>query len=482
MFSSDSCIHVHKFGGSSLQRPSSFLRVSNLVIKERDEFNPDISVVVLSARGGLTDTLHDLVREARTGQTFNAGLHKLEIQQQDFIQKLFGLDELCVKDQSWSFFRAEIHALDGDLAWLQKSLLEIQEGSPKQESITSAIAGLGEIWSARLFNAMLTLRGLHSDWLNARNFIYTHKNGGLKDIDLDRSRDALLQGTHSFFRPFWVVTGYISSTWDGLPSTLGRNGSDYSASLFASLVNAEKLTIWSDVDGILSIDPDLKEPAVSLAQVSYDEADELARLGAGVLHSHTIQPLKGSPTRLVLKNSLQPTIPGTEVLKEGRACLGVTTGLSSVQVLVFNVPENQEEQLTIDIPGSKCLAKVHEGQKLFLAIEKDDVQEVLKGMGESVLEENHPDKACLRLHGIYTTSMVAWVSHDIGTSETNRRLWSQLLKKGRRQLAFCCTNQHSLMAFFKTERHEIPTRILHRGVYGTKINSNSGGPLLAHVS
>ena len=477
--------HVHKFGGSSLVTPDAFFRVRNLLLREYEKHHPDRIVVVLSARGGLTDKLHQLARKGTGENPFQEELHNLINGQRSFARRLFSRMELSEPFLTAQLYALEMQALTEDFCRLRKSLLELH-GSPEQiDTMTSFIVGFGEIWSVRMLNVLLSTCVHGSESINSRAFLFTQRYGGAKDVDYTRSKSALQSHTAYSKNKFWVVTGYISSTADGAPSTLGRNGSDYSASIVSSLLGAERLTIWSDVDGILSIDPDLNEPAVNLHTVSYDEAEELAHLGAGVLHSHTIQPLIGTRTRLVLRNSLQSESPGTEVLTKGSSSRGVATGLSSVQFLVFHCAANFQQEIELYRIRLHYLALVQEGERVIIAVEEKNAQHLLKSVNKYWrlrAEEGDSDPTVLKLNNMFSGSMAAWVRHDIGESEQDKSIWEKLIKKGNRLLVFCSANRHSLMAFYKIQSHHIPTRLLHRGVYNKQMKSRSIKSNFAQVS
>jgi len=465
--------HVHKFGGSSLVDPEAFFRVAEIVVREAGRHSGSQTIVVLSARGGLTDQLHELYDAGLKGSDCSIQLRRLRDEQLGFIRQLFfSIHEARATPKGPELRRAVLE-LDRDLAWVERRLRELAILSDTRKTIYAQIVGLGEIWSARLFSQMLQSLGFPSGWLNARSFLYALPNGGSKDIDFERSQESWKRSLSEVQSPFTIVTGYVSTTSDGLPSTLGRNGSDFSAALVARLASAESLTIWSDVDGILSIDPDLQEPAVHLDVISYCEADELARLGAGVLHSHTVRPLRHTSTHLLLKNSLDQEINGSRICRDSHSQAGVVTGLSEIRILILHAEEDVISNLNLRDSGLSLLTHRAVGNQLFLAFEVQETRTVFSWL-RSIRNTGNYDS--LRLGQMLTGCLVAWVRHDIASDCAANSLWQSWMKKAGRQLVFETQTEHALIGMLRIRGHAIPTRLIHRKVleeYRCQVPTNS---------
>src|SRR5690606_3567407 len=182
--------------------------------------------------------------------------------------------------------------------------------------VVAAIArvhGVGETVSSRLVQA--ALGGEAGGWrrLDAREVLVVHPDEIGVAPDLDASRTLLDAWRARHGDGNVVVTGFVARCADGRATTLGRNGSDHSAALLADLFDADALTIWTDVDGVLSADPRLVPDAVCLASMSYAEANELAYFGARVLHPRTLAPLQARGIPLLIRNTLRPDVPGTRI-------------------------------------------------------------------------------------------------------------------------------------------------------------------------
>src|SRR6185369_3346969 len=146
-----------------------------------------------------------------------------------------------------------------------------------------------ELWSAQLLHAYLESQDHRSSWLDAREVLVVEPNSNTVAVDWQLSKQKL-QARHFEETDFLVITGYIASTHDGVATTLKRNGSDLSASIFGALLGADSVTIWTDVDGVFSADPRRVPEAVVIPELSYQEAAELAYFGAKVIHPSTMSP------------------------------------------------------------------------------------------------------------------------------------------------------------------------------------------------
>ena len=175
------------------------------------------------------------------------------------------------------------------------------------------VLAIGERLSALLLSQLLKQRGLAATALDARDFLR------LKQHQPDWAQSAALLSALSQSDAIQVVTGYIARDEKGRSITLGRNGSDYSATLLGALVNAAEVTIWTDVKAIYSADPRKVKAALPYSQVSWQQACQLAQLGNPVLHARTLSPLTGTATALLVRSSYQPQYAGCKVVQQDHA-------------------------------------------------------------------------------------------------------------------------------------------------------------------
>lgn len=348
---------LHKFGGSSLANPECYQRVVNIL----REYSSATDLVVVSAAGKTTNRLIEFVEALdKDGRIAHECLQTLRQFQLELIEALL---EGEVASQLTATIQQEFTAL-GELT------------APLSEAQKAQVLGHGEVWSSRLLAALLCQHDLQAVAQDARAFLRAEV-GAQPEVDRARSypliKEALAQ--HAYCRV--VITGFMAQNSDGETVLLGRNGSDYSATVIGALAEVERVTIWSDVAGVYSADPRLVSDACLLPLLRLDEASELARLAAPVLHSRTLQPVAQSAMDLSLRCSYQPEAGSTQierVLASGRGAK-IITSLDDVLIV----------QLTF--------GHGHDFDRL--------ESEVLEGLKRAQLEplayELEPDQHCLRL-------------------------------------------------------------------------------------
>ncbi|MCY9825179.1 bifunctional aspartate kinase/homoserine dehydrogenase II [Vibrio chagasii] len=348
---------LHKFGGSSLADPECYLRVVNIL----REYSSATDLVVVSAAGKTTNRLIDFVEALdKDGRIAHECLQTLRQFQLELIEALL---EGEPAEQLTATIQQEFTAL-GELT------------APLSEAQKAQVLGHGEVWSSRLLAALLCQHDLQAVAQDARAFLRAEV-GAQPEVDRARSypliKEALAQHAHCRV----VITGFMAQNTEGETVLLGRNGSDYSATVIGALAEVDRVTIWSDVAGVYSADPRLVSDACLLPLLRLDEASELARLAAPVLHSRTLQPVAQSAMDLSLRCSYQPESGSTQierVLASGRGAK-IITSLDEVLIV----------QLTF--------GHGHDFERL--------ESEVLEGLKRAQLEplayELEPDQHCLRL-------------------------------------------------------------------------------------
>ncbi|HIG75422.1 MAG TPA: bifunctional aspartate kinase/homoserine dehydrogenase I [Bacteroidetes bacterium] len=291
---------VAKFGGSSVATPERIRRVVSLTQAEPADSR---RVVVVSALGGVTDDLLDALRAAEA----RAGTHR------DLLDRIrqrheAALAELVREDERESV-RALLDARLADLADLLDGVSLLREVTPRTRD---AVIGTGERLSAPLVAAAFRQSGTDAVALDATALIRTDATFGQAVVDTETT-DRQIQDAIGALPEgqIAVVTGFIGSTADGVVTTLGRSGSDYTATILAGALGARACVIWTDVAGVFTADPRLVPEARPLARLSYREAAEMAYFGAKVLHPRTMLPAERHGIPLVIKSTLEPEAPGT---------------------------------------------------------------------------------------------------------------------------------------------------------------------------
>jgi aspartate kinase len=289
---------VTKFGGTSVGNASAIGRLVEIVRARREE-RP---VVVVSALAGVTDALLDLARQVQAGNAaaLDVALARLVARHSDTAQG-FGCGTALAE-----IVRDAASLLDE---------LHLAVGRKLRPQELDALAGRGELWSSRLVAAALEDGGLAATWVDARTVVITDDRFTRATPDVrvvtERARACLKPLAESGRIP--VTQGFIGATAEGIPTTLGRGGSDFTAALLGAALEVGRVEIWTDVDGLMTADPRIVPSARTLAEASYEEAAELATFGAKVLHPATAQPLVRAGIPIVVLNSTQPKRPGTTI-------------------------------------------------------------------------------------------------------------------------------------------------------------------------
>ncbi|EKM15990.1 bifunctional aspartokinase/homoserine dehydrogenase 2 [Vibrio harveyi] len=299
---------LHKFGGSSLANPECYQRVVGIL----KEYSAENDLVVVSAAGKTTNRLIEFLEGLdKDGRIAHEALQNLRLFQTELIEALL-----------------EGEAQTQVLASLQDEFSTLAElTAPLTEAQKAAVLGHGEVWSSRLLAALLSQQDLPAVAQDSRAFLRAEA-GTQPEVDRARSyaliKEALTQHSHKRV----IITGFMAQDEVGETVLLGRNGSDYSATVIGALAEVNTVTIWSDVAGVYSADPRLVSDACLLPLLRLDEASELARLAAPVLHSRTLQPVAQSTMDLNLKCSYQPESGSTRierVLASGRGAKIITS-------------------------------------------------------------------------------------------------------------------------------------------------------------
>lgn len=294
-------VHIIKFGGTSLQDHIHILQAAQIV-KERTA-TARLAVVV-SAMATVTDTLSGLA----------AALHDEPTEAVRIIEELHSLhlDTLSEIQQS----DAEgLHrgAIDDLFAELGTMILQKPEEAATYGAWSDRILSVGERASIHLFSAALERLGVPAKAVESNRLVKTDSCFGEAGVDFESTRSRIREALLLEGGEVPVISGFIGSNEEDQITTLGRSGSDFSASLVADALGADELEIWTDVDGILTADPKLVPTARHIGHLSYDDIEELARHGAKVIHPKTVYPLRDKSIPMRVKNSFNPDHPGTVI-------------------------------------------------------------------------------------------------------------------------------------------------------------------------
>jgi aspartate kinase len=298
---------VQKFGGSSVADAACIRRVAEIV-KLSASRSP---VVVLSAMGKTTDALFAAAQAAERGETEAAlrALREIVAKHKRACVELWG-GEPPVDLQQF------IDALSTQIDMLLRGVALLRELSARSRD---AIVSFGELLSSQIVAAFLHSQGVQTSWLDVRRVMRTDSRFGAAEPQageiavLARTELAPLMGPDRIV----VTQGYIGSTKEGITTTLGRGGSDYSASLLGAAIGAAEVQIWTDVEGILTADPRMVEEPTPILELSFREAAELAAFGAKVLHPATIQPAVDANIPVTVRHTMRPGGKFSTITAEG---------------------------------------------------------------------------------------------------------------------------------------------------------------------
>ncbi len=349
---------AHKFGGTSLADADAYRAVAAII---EGSGHPRQAVIV-SAAAGMTDGLIELVaRAGRREGTDDDLAHRLRSRQIALVEELLG-------GSGPGDLVAEV---DKDFADIEDVLRASRVMGTAVDNAIGAVAGFGEVWSARLLAGHLRDRGVDAVMLDARQVLVVTPADTAPAVDWEVSRDNLDSWLSDNPGDVLVITGFVAADSAGAPTTLGRNGSDYSASIFSSLLGARELTIWTDVDGVMSADPRLVPQAEVLEELSYDEAMELAYFGAKVIHPATMTPAIRRGIPVTIRNTFNPDAPGTRIALRSRDDLPVK-GFASISDMAL---VNLEGTAMIGVPGIS--------ERLFGSLRQSGVSVVMISQGSS---------------------------------------------------------------------------------------------------
>ena len=302
-------MRVFKFGGASVKSADAVKNVSKVLNAQPE--GP--LVVVISAMGKITNKMEQLV----DAYFYNKETKKQLFEEVRYFHQTI-TDELQIDEYDY-------YEVDNLLIELECIIEKKRDETSSYDIEYDRIVPFGELLSTKVVSTYLNKVGYKNRWIDARNFIITTNKNRSANVLWDESLPLINGSLKPLIEKQTILTqGFIGRGLNHKNTTLGREGSDYTAAIFAYALDAESVTIWKDVDGVMNADPRRFEDAVLIPRLSYNEAIELAYYGASVLHPKTIQPLKSKAIPLYVKSFLDPAKPGTVVLENASRTLNET--------------------------------------------------------------------------------------------------------------------------------------------------------------
>ena len=285
---------VFKFGGASVKDAAGVRNVADLL----QSVGYENTCMIVSAMGKTTNALEEVVKRYFENEDFEKTINAVKSQHLDLAKELFeNADE--VSNEISQFF-------DDIISFLRRNK------SPNYSYVYDQIVCCGELISTKIISMYLNSIQVKNEWLDVRDYIKTDNTYREGKVDWKLTEESISRLSKN---GFYITQGFLGSDPNFFTTTLGREGSDYSAAIFAYCLNADNMTIWKDVPGVLNADPRYFENAELLNHISYEEAIELAYYGASVIHPKTLQPLQQKEIPFFVKSFINPTEAGTEVAK-----------------------------------------------------------------------------------------------------------------------------------------------------------------------
>lgn len=302
-------MRVFKFGGASVKDSDAVKNVASVL----QDYGQGPLLVVISAMGKITNKLEELVDAYYFSKDSKK---KIFAEIKSFHQQI---TDSLIKDEN------DYYEVDNLLIELECIIEKRRDESSTYDMEYDKIVPFGELISTKIVSTYLNKFGVKNRWIDARNFVITSSKHRSSSVLWEESVPLIQNSLKPLAERQPIITqGFIGRDINHKNTTLGREGSDYSAAIFAFGLDAESVTIWKDVEGIMNADPKQFAEAQLIPKVSYNEAIELAYYGASVIHPKTIQPLKNKAIPLFVKSFVDPSLPGTEVIENDSRTLNDT--------------------------------------------------------------------------------------------------------------------------------------------------------------
>lgn len=288
---------VYKFGGASVKDASAIKNLAQIIIQQN--IQNDL-IIVVSAMGKMTNAFEKLINELYNDRNYENELNEIKLFHLEIINELFNNVSSPIND-----FTEQFHLLEAILQHTNKT---------DYDFIYDQIVCYGELFSTKIIANYFLEQAINNDWVDARRCILTDNTHRNANVNYDWSTIFTKKNILPILENKIVITqGFIGSDADGNTTSLGREGSDFSAAILAHCIDAESVTIWKDVDGVLNGDPKKIKAPIKYDRLSYEEVIEMSYYGATVIHPKTIKPLANKNIPLFVRSFIKPNQNGTEI-------------------------------------------------------------------------------------------------------------------------------------------------------------------------
>jgi aspartokinase/homoserine dehydrogenase 1 len=347
-------MQVLKFGGSSVANAVNISKCTAIIKQAIDQ---DKTIVVVSALGGITDTLLHCASAAAAGdENYAESLKGIEQRHLDAVRELIPV-------MSQSSILSMVKKTCNELEDIFKGIFLLRELSARTKD---AVLSFGELLSSRIISANLIAQEISNSWKDSRELIITDSKFGHATVDFTSTQKKMNAYFQNNSASLFIVPGFIASDAVGITTTLGRGGSDYTAAIFGNILNSKKIEIWTDVSGMMTADPRLVTNARVIPDISYQEAMELSHFGAKVIYPPTLQPVMNKGIPVWIKNTFAPTDPGTLIEKVSTTPGNSIRGISSIHRIAL-----------LSLEGSGMIGIPGFSKRLFEALSRQQINVIL---------------------------------------------------------------------------------------------------------
>ncbi len=347
-------MQVLKFGGTSVANAANINKVIAIV---KEKIKKDKTIVVVSALGGVTDMLLQAASAAAEGT--ESYKEQLVIVEQRHLEAVKQLIPVSTQSALLSLVKKSCNEIED----ICNGIFLLRELTPRSKD---RLASYGEWLSSQIIAAAFQAAGTAAVWKDSRELIVTDSGFTAAEVNVEETNKRVLQYFENTGDQLFLLPGFIAADKNGVTTTLGRGGSDYTAAILAAAVNASVTEIWTDVSGMMTADPRLTSNARIIPNISYQEAMELSHFGAKVIYPPTIQPVMGKKIPVVIKNTFAPEDPGTviEAVSEGKG--DIVRGISSINNITL-----------ISLEGSGMIGIPGFSKRLFEALSNEKINVIL---------------------------------------------------------------------------------------------------------
>ncbi len=350
---------ILKFGGSSAATPERIKSIVNIVQQNKGQ---EPTAIVFSAFGGITDKLINISSLALAGNlTYKAELEQIEKRHLDAVRALIGV-------QRQSSILAQVKFLINELEDILHGIFLVKERTTRTLDF---VMSFGERLSAYIISEAFIDDGFDAEFLDARIVIRTDNYFGHAKVDFVKTNQ-LINDYFNAHHKLQIITGFVATSESGETTTLGRSGSDYTAAIFAGALKATSLEIWTDVDGMMTADPRKVKKAFTVNEMTYEEAMELSHFGAKVIFPSTMQPALAYQIPIWIKNTFNPSFPGTKISSKSGISNLIIKGISSMDKISL-----------LSVQGSGLVGVVGVSSRLFATLANEKISVILISQASS---------------------------------------------------------------------------------------------------